>query len=98
MSEFTAVAHRYLDAWNETDPAKRRGLVEEVFAADATYTDSARSPGTTGSTGSSPGRSSSSRACGSGWAARSTAITTSRGSLGTSAPRARRNRSRSGST
>lgn len=39
MTEFTAVAHRYLDAWNETDPAKRRDLIEEVFAADATYTD-----------------------------------------------------------
>ncbi|TNC25383.1 nuclear transport factor 2 family protein [Amycolatopsis alkalitolerans] len=39
MTEFTALAHRYLDAWNETDPAKRRGLVEEVFAEDASYTD-----------------------------------------------------------
>ncbi|GAB2970450.1 nuclear transport factor 2 family protein [Amycolatopsis acidiphila] len=39
MTEFTAVAHRYLDTWNETDPAKRRGLIEEVFAGDATYTD-----------------------------------------------------------
>ncbi|GHF51171.1 ketosteroid isomerase-like protein [Amycolatopsis bartoniae] len=39
MTDTTALAHRYLDAFNETDPAKRRGLVEEVFTADATYTD-----------------------------------------------------------
>ncbi|WP_236793152.1 nuclear transport factor 2 family protein [Amycolatopsis sp. GM8] len=39
MTEYTAVASRYLDVWNETDPEKRRGLVEEVFARDATYTD-----------------------------------------------------------
>lgn len=39
MTEFTAVATRYLDAWNETDPAKRREIVEEVFAPDAVYTD-----------------------------------------------------------
>ncbi|MDI2130021.1 nuclear transport factor 2 family protein [Yinghuangia seranimata] len=37
--DFTAIVDRYLAAWNETDPAKRRALVEEVFDADATYTD-----------------------------------------------------------
>ena len=33
------VISRYLDCWNETDPAARRKLVEEVWAPDATYTD-----------------------------------------------------------
>jgi hypothetical protein len=33
------VAGRYLAAWNATDPAARRALVEEVFAEDVTYTD-----------------------------------------------------------
>jgi hypothetical protein len=39
VTEFTSVAHRYLDAWNETEPAKRRDLIEQVFTEDATYTD-----------------------------------------------------------
>jgi hypothetical protein len=30
---------RYLDCWNETDPAARRKLVEDVFANDASYID-----------------------------------------------------------
>ena len=33
------VIERYLDCWNETDPAARRKLIEEVWAPDATYTD-----------------------------------------------------------
>jgi hypothetical protein len=33
------LAGRYLAAWNATDPAARRALVEEVFAEDVTYTD-----------------------------------------------------------
>ncbi|MFC8720360.1 nuclear transport factor 2 family protein [Kitasatospora sp. NPDC057198] len=33
------LAERYLAAWNETDPAARRKLVEETWAADGTYTD-----------------------------------------------------------
>jgi hypothetical protein len=36
MNELT---QNYLDCWNETDPATRRQLVDEVFAADVTYTD-----------------------------------------------------------
>ncbi|BCJ26752.1 nuclear transport factor 2 family protein [Actinocatenispora sera] len=39
MADITALATRYLDAWNENDPAARRALVDEVFAADARYTD-----------------------------------------------------------
>ena len=39
MSDYTTVAQRYLDAFNEADPVKRRALVEDVFIPDATYTD-----------------------------------------------------------
>lgn len=33
------VVARYLDCWNETDPVARRKLIDEVWAADAEYTD-----------------------------------------------------------
>jgi len=33
------IVEKYLAAWNETDPAKRRALVDEVWAADGSYTD-----------------------------------------------------------
>lgn len=33
------VIARYLDCWNETDPAARRKLIDEVWAAGAEYTD-----------------------------------------------------------
>jgi SnoaL-like domain len=33
------VIARYLDCWNETDPVARRKVIEEVWAADAEYTD-----------------------------------------------------------
>jgi hypothetical protein len=33
------VIARYLDCWNETDPAARRKLIDEVWAADAGYID-----------------------------------------------------------
>ena len=33
------VIARYLDCWNETDPAARRKLIDEVWAADAEYID-----------------------------------------------------------
>jgi hypothetical protein len=39
MTEHQTIAQRYIDSWNETDPAKRRLLVEEVFAQDGSYTD-----------------------------------------------------------
>ena len=35
----TDVIERYLDCWNETDPAARHKLIEEVWAPDASYTD-----------------------------------------------------------
>ena len=33
------IVEKYLAAWNETDPAKRRALVDEVWAPDGRYTD-----------------------------------------------------------
>ena len=33
------IVEKYLAAWNETDPAKRRALVDEVWAPDGSYTD-----------------------------------------------------------
>ena len=33
------IIKRYLEAWNETDPAARRALVESLWAADGSYTD-----------------------------------------------------------
>jgi hypothetical protein len=39
MSDIQQIAQRYIDVWNETDPARRRALVEEVFTEDSGYTD-----------------------------------------------------------
>ena len=39
MTEITTVVNDYIAAWNETDPARRRELVDRVFAADARYLD-----------------------------------------------------------
>ena len=33
------IIERYIASWNETDPEVRRGLVEELWAADGSYTD-----------------------------------------------------------
>jgi hypothetical protein len=33
------IVEKYLAAWNETDQAKRRILVDEVWAPDGSYTD-----------------------------------------------------------
>jgi hypothetical protein len=35
----TDLVTRYLAAWNETDPAARRSLVDALFTEDAEYTD-----------------------------------------------------------
>jgi hypothetical protein len=35
----TDLIDRYLATWNETDPAKRRAMVQELFTADASYVD-----------------------------------------------------------
>lgn len=39
MSDFTTLAERYIATWNETDPAARRALIDEVWSADGRYTD-----------------------------------------------------------
>ncbi len=39
MSVTRELITTYLRAWNETDPARRRTLVDHVFAEDAAYTD-----------------------------------------------------------
>jgi len=33
------VIDAYIDAWNATDPAERRGLIERVWTQDGRYTD-----------------------------------------------------------
>ena len=33
------LAQQYLDVWNESDAAKRKRLVDALFAEDATYVD-----------------------------------------------------------
>jgi hypothetical protein len=33
------IIEKYIATWNETDPARRRALIEELYAVDATYTD-----------------------------------------------------------
>src|SRR3954447_8469780 len=39
MSDFDSVVQRYLAAWSETDPARRRAAIDDLFAADVRYTD-----------------------------------------------------------
>ncbi len=36
---FEDLAQRYIDAWNETDPAARRAAVDELYSEDARYVD-----------------------------------------------------------
>jgi len=33
------IIERYIAAWNEADPARRRSLIDSVWAADGSYTD-----------------------------------------------------------
>jgi hypothetical protein len=39
MNDITTTIDRYIAAWNEGDPERRRALVEQTFAADADYLD-----------------------------------------------------------
>ena len=39
MSDIEQLVTRYLDTWNETDPAKRRAEIDAVWAGDALYID-----------------------------------------------------------
>ena len=33
------IVEKYLASWNETDPGRRRALIDHVWAADGSYTD-----------------------------------------------------------
>jgi hypothetical protein len=33
------IVERYIATWNETDPGRRRALIDQVWAADGSYTD-----------------------------------------------------------
>ena len=39
MTTFEQVAGRYIDTWNETDPAARRMAIEQLWANDGRYVD-----------------------------------------------------------
>jgi len=39
VTDYTELAGRYIDAWNETDPTTRAALVKDLFSANARYTD-----------------------------------------------------------
>lgn len=39
MSDLTVIVDKYLAVWNETDAADRRRKIDELWAADGTYTD-----------------------------------------------------------
>ncbi len=39
MNDFHALATRYIDTWNEPDPAARRHAIEKLWADDARYID-----------------------------------------------------------
>ncbi len=39
LVDHTALAERYLAAWNETDPAARRQAIADLYAPDARYVD-----------------------------------------------------------
>jgi hypothetical protein len=39
MSQANQIADRYIKSWNETDPLRRRVLIEELYTEHARYTD-----------------------------------------------------------
>jgi hypothetical protein len=39
MPDFTTLAEQYIAAWNETDPAARRALIDSTWAPGGRYTD-----------------------------------------------------------
>jgi hypothetical protein len=39
MTTFDTLAERYIDLWNETDPAARRQGIDELWSEDARYVD-----------------------------------------------------------
>jgi hypothetical protein len=39
MSEYEKLVERYIDVWNETDPAARRAAIDTLFTEDVTFVD-----------------------------------------------------------
>jgi hypothetical protein len=39
MSEYEKLVERYIDVWNETDPAARRAAVDALFTEDVRFVD-----------------------------------------------------------
>jgi hypothetical protein len=39
MTDVETIAHRYIEAWNETSPERRRRLIEALWTADASFRD-----------------------------------------------------------
>ncbi|MDQ6437346.1 nuclear transport factor 2 family protein [Mesorhizobium sp. LHD-90] len=39
MTELNRIAERYIAAWNETDAAKRKALLDATFTGDISYAD-----------------------------------------------------------
>ncbi|MDB5028612.1 MAG: isomerase [Candidatus Eremiobacteraeota bacterium] len=39
MDTTETLVHSYIASWNETDPTRRRELIEQIYTADARYTD-----------------------------------------------------------
>ncbi|MFC9999775.1 nuclear transport factor 2 family protein [Nocardia sp. NPDC127526] len=39
MTDYTNTAQRYIDSWNEQDADKRKALIDELYTADAAFTD-----------------------------------------------------------
>jgi SnoaL-like domain len=39
MTDYQAMATRYIAGWNQTDPVARRQIIEEVWAPDGSYVD-----------------------------------------------------------
>lgn len=39
MTDPALVANRYIELWNETDPQRRRNLLEQSWSPDASYVD-----------------------------------------------------------
>jgi hypothetical protein len=39
MANFDDLVNRYIEAFNETDPARRRSVIADLYTAEARYTD-----------------------------------------------------------
>ncbi len=39
MSPIETIVKRYIESWNETDDARRRAIIETLYAENARYTD-----------------------------------------------------------